>query len=85
MQNKSHQQNTNQKPITMILTLAKNRMISATADIMNEFSIPAVMMEGIVAGVLADVRAQVSANLITDFDNQIQSQMNSSREGEKIE
>lgn len=78
MLDKSHQQHTNQKPITMILTQAKNKMISATADIMSEFSIPAIMMEGIVVGVLADLRAQVSANLLADFENQ----RHSSEEGE---
>ncbi len=72
------------EPISIILTQAKNRMISATAEIMREFSIPAVMMEGVVSSVLADIRSQVAANLLTDFENELKSQIKQ-KEGEKLE
>lgn len=64
--------NKDYEPITLILQQAKIKMISATTDIMNEFQIPAIMMDGVVSGVLADLRAQVSANLITDFQINLQ-------------
>ena len=68
-------------PLTFLLHQAKLRMIHTTNSIMQEYGIPAAMMEGIISGVLADIRAQASADLLIDFQNQLISQ----KEGEKIE
>lgn len=68
-------------PLTLLLHQAKLRMIHTTNIIMQEYGIPAAMMEGIISGVLSDIRAQASADLLIDFQNQLISQ----KEGEKNE
>ena len=67
-------------PLTLLLHQAKLRMIHTTNIIMQEYGIPAAMMEGIISGVLSDIRAQASADLLIDFQNQLISQK---KEGEK--
>lgn len=61
-------------PLTMLLHQAKIRMIHNTNSIMQEYGIPAAMMDGIVSGILADIRAQASADLLVDFQKQLISQ-----------
>lgn len=74
--------NNNQQELSaIVLQEAKMKMIGAVSAIMQENSIPAAIMEGIIAIVLADIRAQASADLIID----IRSQTIQKKEGDIIE
>lgn len=74
-------------PLTLLLHHAKLRMIQTASDVMNEYGIPAALMEGIISGVLADVRAQASADLLVDFKKHMieLERCNPKKEGEKLE
>lgn len=78
---KQESQKPQEPPLTMLLHQAKLRMIHTTNSIMQEYGIPAAMMDGIVSGILADIRAQASADLLVDIQNQLITR----NEGEKIE
>ena len=54
-------------PLTMLLQQARLQMIKATNEIMQNYGLPAAMMDGIVAGILADIRSQVTTDLIVDI------------------
>lgn len=74
------QQTKQEPPLTLLLHQAKLRMIKTTKEVMSEYGIPAIMMEGILSGVLSDIRAQASVDLVVDFQKQLISQK---KEGEK--
>lgn len=76
------QKKSQEPPLTLLLHQAKLRMIKTTNDVMHEYGLPAILMEGILSGVLSDIRAQASVDLIVDFQNQVITQQ---KEGEKLE
>ena len=55
-------------------------MIKTTNEVMREYGLPAIMMEGILSGILSDIRAQASVDLVVDFQKQLITQQ---KEGEK--
>ena len=76
----NEQQTKQEPPLTLLLHQAKLRMIKTTNEVMREYGLPAIMMEGILSGILSDIRAQASVDLVVDFQKQLITQQ---KEGEK--
>ena len=78
----NEQQTKREPPLTLLLHQAKLRMIKTTNEVMREYGLPAIMMEGILSGILSDIRAQASVDLVVDFQKQLITQQ---KEGEKCD
>lgn len=78
----NEKQTKQEPPLTLLLHQAKLRMIKTTNEVMREYGLPAIMMEGILSGILSDIRAQASVDLVVDFQKQLITQQ---KEGEKRE
>ena len=56
-------------PLSVMLENVKGRMTSSFGQIMQESSLPAYLIEGILVGILADVRNQKNLELASDYNS----------------
>lgn len=58
-----------QPPLSMVLQYARMEMLKSANSVMQNYSLPPCLMDGILSGLLADIRAQSSSELAIDIKN----------------
>lgn len=56
-----------QPPLSLELQLARMELLKAVNGIMQAYSLPPCLMDGVVTGVLSDIRMQISSELVRDI------------------
>jgi hypothetical protein len=68
-------------PLSLELQLARMELLKAVNEIMQAYSLPPCLLDGVVTGILSDIRMQSSSELVRDIQI-AQSQSEEQKDGE---